>query len=289
MRSTAAKMQKNLVYERLELPLLRHADELLGEDAPNTIELRHSLAAEFETMYMVSNSAGQCVGLVQIVPRKQTSFITVFVAPPHRRQGIGSAILHYAQARVMEFGTVQIMTDFISGSESATGFARHHGYNRSFSSAFMKHDKGKFILESMPARAYIDADYDQAHKLYAEAFHDMRMRVGDFPDSKVEQPSEKSRKAWCDDAENRYTYESCGQIVGHGHLEGNEIGSVSIRIDQQGKGIGRNFVKYLCNELYGKGHSEITLWCVTGNNARYLYDSLGFEAVFVSEFAKKLC
>ncbi|CAK7050279.1 GNAT family N-acetyltransferase [Tissierella sp.] len=78
------------------------------------------------------------------------------------------------------------------------------------------------------------------------------------------------------EAENRYTYFIDGETVGHGWLEGNEIGSISVRIDMQGKGIGRKFAKYLCNELYNRG-----------NKARYLYESLGFEELYVSEFARK--
>lgn len=48
-----------------------------------------------------------------------------------------------------------------------------------------------------------------------------------------------------------------GEIAGYGYLEGNEIESVSVRRDLQGKGIGKKFTKHLCNELYNRGKKEI--------------------------------
>lgn len=151
----------------------------------------------------------------------------------------------------------------------------------------MKHTEGKFEIGQLPVRTYSDEDYLQGHALYAQAFHEMRIKVGDFPESMVEQPSEKNRQGWNADATNRFTWEENGEIVAHGHLEGNEIGSVSVRTDLQGQGIGKNFVMYLCNEIYNRGYKEVVLWCVVGNNARKLYDSLGFRELYVAEFAYK--
>lgn len=115
----------------------------------------------------------------------------------------------------------------------------------------------------------------------------MRVSVGEFPDSKVANTSKQIRDQWKQDAKNRYTYFIDGEIVGHGRLVDNEIGSISVRKDMQGKGIGKRFIKFLCNELYNRGNNEIYLWCVEGNKARNLYDSLGFEELYVSENAIK--
>lgn len=153
------------------------------------------------------------------------------------------------------------MTNFHADNEVSKRFARRFGYERQFSSAYMKHTVGRFAISELPVRLYIDEDYPQSHALYAQAFHEMRIKVGDFPDSMVEPPSEKNRQAWNADAANRFTYEENDEIAGHGHIEGNEIGSVSVRTDLQGHGI--------------------------GNNARKLYDSLGFRELYIAEFAYK--
>ena len=42
------------------------------------------------------------------------------------------------------------------------------------------------------------------------------------------------------------------------------------------------------NRILEKDEDEPTLWCVVGNNkARRLYDSLGFEEIWIEAFAKK--
>lgn len=64
---------------------------------------------------------------------------------------------------------------------------------RSFSSTYMKHSGGKFSSEVIPVRHYCDEDYPDAFKLSTEAFHEMRVSVEDFPDSKVGEPSKQSR------------------------------------------------------------------------------------------------
>ncbi|WP_217492818.1 GNAT family N-acetyltransferase [Bacillus sp. FJAT-27264] len=78
-----------------------------------------------------------------------------------------------------------------------------------------------------------------------------------------------------------------GEIFAYSHISGNEISSISVRTDLQGLGIGRRFVMYLCNEIYRRGNATVTLWCVVGNDARNLYDSLGFKEKYTMEFVRK--
>ncbi len=260
--------------------------EMLLQDNGTSEDLCWAVDMEPETLTAVYLDE-KLVGLVQIEPGKNTSSLVVFVSPKYRCKGIGHAIAMYGEQVLSEIQPKEIITNYLANNENSKKFAKKHGYGRSFSSACMKHTDGRFEIDELPVRQYCDSDYPQSHKLYAEAFHEMRVSVGDFPNSEVQQPSEKNRKAWNDDSINRYTYIESGEIAGHGHLEGNEIGSISVKIDLQGKGIGRNFMKYLCNEIYNRGHNEVILWCVVGNKARNLYDSLGFKELYVSEFSYK--
>lgn len=259
---------------------------MIAEDKGVSDYLPKDLELESE-MITVAYLEKEIVGLVQLEPNKDTSFIVVFVSINHRNRGIGNALIKYAEDYLKEIQTKTIMASYSVNNENSMRFARKHGYERYFSSTYMKHAGGEFSSELIPVRHYCDEDYPDAFKLSAEAFHEMRVSVGDFPDSKVGEPSKQSRDEWKQDSKNRYTYFIDGEIVGYGCLEGNEIGSISVRRDMQGKGIGKKFVKYLCNELYNRGNKEIFLWCVVGNKARYLYESLGFEELYVSEFAMK--
>lgn len=260
--------------------------KLLHEDVKASEEFLWALESEPHTLKVVY-LGDTIVGVAEIISGERASFLSVFVAPQYRHEGIGKAVAEFYEDK-LEKEAQKIITNFHADNEDSKSFARKLGYQRQFSSAYMKYTEGKFNISDVPVRLYTDEDYSKAHALYAQAFHEMRVRVGDFPNSTVEQPSEKNRQAWNEDAPNCFTYEQNGEIAGYGHLEGNEIGSVSVRTDLQGKGIGRKFVKYLCNEIYDRGYKEVILWCVVGNYARRLYESLGFKEMYVAEFDCKL-
>ena len=169
----------------------------------------------------------------------------------------------------------------------AKTFANKKGFMRKFSSTFMRYIGKSFDLPEISVRKYCDEDYEAAHELYAIAFHEMRMRVGDFPDSVVQKPSEEMRALWAKSANERLVYTIDGEIVGYAHFEGNEIGSIAIKSGYQGQGLGQNFVKYICNAILSDGYSSVDLYCVVGNKARLLYDLLGFQAIYTAEYAIK--
>jgi mycothiol synthase len=151
----------------------------------------------------------------------------------------------------------------------------------------MKYTGNRFDITEQLIRNYCDKDYDSAHEMYAKAFHEMRVSVGDFPDSIIERPSENMRKYWAKTADERFVYIHDDVIVGYAHIDGDEIGSVSVRSQYQGQGIGQNFVKYICNKILDNGNDEVSLYCVLGNKARRLYDRLGFQEVYTAEYATK--
>ena len=274
-----------LLYKSISKNEYDEVRELLSQDIETSEEFLWALENEPKTLTVVYME-GKIVAVARIIPGRKVSCLIVFVAPKYRCKGIGQAVVQHCEDELhKESG--KIMTNFHGDNEVAKRFAKRLGYERQFSSACMKHTEGKFEIGKLPVRTYSDEDYLQGHALYAQAFHEMRIKVGDFPDSMVEQPSEKNRQGWNADATNRFTWEENGEIVAHGHLEGNEIGSVSVRTDLQGHGIGKKFVMYLCNEIYNRGYKEVVLWCVVGNNARKLYDSLGFRELYVAEFAYK--
>jgi ribosomal protein S18 acetylase RimI-like enzyme len=230
----------------------------------------------------------ELVALAQVEMSIPQSYLSIFVAPLFRRQGLGSAIVKYAEDILKEGGTKTIMSSFHANNKSSLAFARKHGFNNYFSSAFMQQTAEPFTLESLPVRPYTDEDYIASQALSGVAFHDMRVRVGCFPDSVITKPSEKGREEWKKDGGNHFVYEVNGEIIAHGHLCGNELSSISVRTDFQGRGIGKKFTMYLCNEICRRGNKTIELWCVVGNYARNLYESLGFKEKYIAEFPLKI-
>lgn len=228
----------------------------------------------------------QLVGIVQLIIDKN-AFLYIFITPEFRYKGIGWNAFKLCEERLYSNGVEKITTTYRTENTQSKAFANKLGYTRNFSSAYMKYSGDRFDIPEQLIREYCDKDYDSAHEMYAKAFHEMRVNVGDFPDSVIEQPSENMRKYWAKTADERLVYIRDGIIVGYAHIDGNEIGSVSVRYQYQGQGIGRNFVKYICNKILDEGNDAVSLYCVIGNKARNLYDSLGFQEVYIAEYASK--
>ncbi|WP_028549655.1 GNAT family N-acetyltransferase [Paenibacillus sp. UNC451MF] len=273
-------------YEHFSEKDYNAARELLGYDVDAGENILRVLVEE-PKLFITAFIENKLVALAQVNEPASQTYLTVFVDPQFRRQGIGSAMVMHAENQLRAGGTQKIRSSFRAGHQSSLAFAYKLGYDKYFSSSYMQLTSDTFALEKLPVRLYTDEDYLASQSLYAAAFHEMRVRVGCFPDSVIAQPSEKERRAWKEDAENRFVYEINGEIVAYSHLSGNELSSISVRTDFQGLGIGRKFVMYLCNEIYQRGSTTVNLWCVVGNYARSLYDSLGFKEKYIMEFMRK--
>lgn len=228
----------------------------------------------------------QLVGIAQLEEGKR-AYLYVFINPIYRSKGIGSKAIMLCEDKLLSSGTEEVMATYNCVDVMAKTFANKNGFTRKFASTFMRYLGEGFDLPELSVRNYCDEDYEAAHELYAIAFHEMRMRVGDFPDSVVEPPSEKMREHWAKTADERLVYVLNEEIVGYAHLEGNEIGSISIKSKYQEQGIGKRFMKYICNAILSDGNSSVDLYCVVGNKARLLYDHLGFQAIYTGEYAIK--
>ncbi|MBO4452621.1 MAG: GNAT family N-acetyltransferase [Clostridia bacterium] len=230
---------------------------------------------------------GTVIGLAYIEDDDEEGFIYVYIFDEYRNKGYGYKAAKAAEG-MLKSSPGKIVTGIRNGDDTAKKFCEKLGYRAWFSSAAMKYSGGKFEDGDIPVRQYTDADFIDSFVLAEEAFHKMRVETGLFPDSKVDEPDEESRKFMAESAERRYVYEVGGEIVGYGKLDGDELDVVCIKIAQQGKGYGRKLVKHLVNVMIDKGIKEPLLWCVVGNNkARKLYESLGFVEVGRADYSLK--
>ena len=216
------------------------------------------------------------------------AFLYIYIFPAYRRMGYGKAAAQLLEQKLYACNPANISTYYRTDDSIAYAFAKACGYIKEYSSDYMVYSGPHFELAVVPVRQYQDEDYSEAHSLYAEAFHLMRLSTGCFPDSVPEPPSEKGRKYWSETTDERLVYLNGEEIVGYAHIEGSEIGSVSVKPDCQSKGVGKAFVKYIVNMLLDVGYENISLYCVVGNNrARHLYDKLGFKQMYRNDYAKK--
>lgn len=228
----------------------------------------------------------KAVGLAQMI-RGEMAFAYVYIFPKYRRNGYGQAAFALLEQQLRDGGAKKIVTSYGSGDALAAAFAARCGFHKQFESDYMVYEGPGFPPEENHVREYRDEDYPAAHRMYAEAFHRMRLETGWFPDSVPEPPSERMRRYWAETAGERLVWEEDGRIAGYAHIDGNELGSISVHPEMQGKGIGRRFVKEVINRILAECEM-VSLYCVVGNDkARSLYDSLGFLPVYRSDYAVK--
>lgn len=238
-----------------------------------------------EDVYAVCDQ-DEVVGLSYMIGGAE-GFLYVYIFPQYRNRGYGWAAARMSERRMDSSKLESVTTCYDRNNEAAREFARACGFVKEFSSAYMKYKGELFEEKILPVRQYRDEDYGEAQKLSAEAFHQMRLGTGCFPDSIPEEPSAEMRQHWADTAEERYVYVLGDEIVGYAHIDGAELSCVAIKVARQGEGLGREFVQFLVNRLLEKGYNEPFLYCVVGNKARHLYDSLGFRKAACGEYAKK--
>jgi mycothiol synthase len=241
--------------------------------------------ADMITMYSIWND-NDLVGVAQLKEGGK-AFVYVFIDTRYRCNGIGDRALILCEQILRDAGADTIMTYYRIDHDASKSFAKKHGYIRSFSSTYMKYNSDKFDIPFLSIREYNDEDYESTHDMYARAFHEMRTRVGEFPDSVIEQPNEYMRKHWDSTKKERLVYVQDNEIIGYAHVVKNVIGSISIKSKYQGQGIGRMFMKFICNKIFEEGYKEVSLYCVVGNWAKLLYDGLGFVEIYTFEYALK--
>lgn len=227
------------------------------------------------------------VGLALLYEGKH-AFLYIYIFPAYRHMGYGKAAVQLLEQKLCVCNPADISTYYRTDDPIAYTYANDCGYIKEYSSDYMVYSGPHFEPAATPVRQYQDEDYSEAHSLYAEAFHLMRLSTGCFPNSVPESPSEKGRKYWSETTDERLVYLNGEEIVGYAHIEGSKIGSVSVKPDYQSKGVGKAFVKYIVNMLYDIGYENISLYCVVGNDrARHLYDELGFKQVYRNDYAKR--
>ena len=238
-----------------------------------------------ENLFSICNE-NNLVGAA-LIHEGEKPFLSLYVDSPYRGKGIGGMAFSVCEQILQDAKAEIILTSYRTDNGVSKLFAEKRGFKRNFSSTFMKYNGVRFDIPVLPIREYKDDDYDSAYEMYSKAFHEMRIRVGDFPDSVIGQPNSTMREQWELTKKERLVYLHGDEIVGYSHVVGNEVASISVKSQYQGKGIGRMFMKFIINRLLEDGNKTVSLYCVVGNWAKRLYDSLGFADEYTVEYASK--
>ena len=230
---------------------------------------------------------GEVIGLAYIEDDEE-AFVYVYIFEEHRGKGYSYPAALAAERSIKASPLKSIQTGYDANNALAKKLAEKCGYAPGFASAIMKYGGEKLAEKPLPIRAYRDEDFLEAYTLTDEAFHNMRLGTGFFPDSKLTPPTDKERAHWSETASERFVYEKVGEIVGCGRICEDTVSFIAIKIARQGEGFGRDFVIYLTNRLLEKDAGMARLWCVVGNDkARKLYESLGYRETDRAEYLFK--
>ena len=211
--------------------------------------------------------------------------MTLYVDPEKRRTGIGTLLLNTLEQEMRLEGIREAVCDYLV-NDTEKEFLKHHGYQSWFHSNLMTYSGERLPSSSFDISSYTDSNYMKVQKIYSEAFHRMRVSVG--LKSELSKPSEDERESYARNAKDILVMRVDDEIKASARIEGNEIDSIAVAVDQQGKGYGKTLLAHAVNLLLDRGNPEITLWVVEGNPARTLYEHAGFIACRRHEFVHKI-
>lgn len=270
-----------LIFESLKTSP-RGLIDLSFDELDLSIECQRAL--EDQVYLMVDKQVA--VGLIHMI--QEDGFMYIYIKAEYRTRGYGRQGFEWAYGQMPLGKRKKIMTTYRQADCVSKNIARHWGFKRQFSSTHMVYKGETFETEALSIRPYNHDDYDQAHGMYALAFHKMRMAVGDFPESKVAPKNDRTRNGWAQTSQYRYIYSQDQEILGYGHCRDGEIKSVAIGVDHHRKGHGRRFIKGLCNIILEEGYGQVNLSCVQGNPAMALYQALGFQTLDEADYAVRI-
>lgn len=251
----------------------------IGFDADG--EFLSCVSQNDEDIYAI-RSADETIGLA-LAAKGEPSFLYVYIFPPYRNKGFGTAATQ--QLEQMLGDAIQTCCRF--DDAPALHFLLRMGYGQDFISSYMVCNCTTHALADVPIRPYRTADFEAAHCLTAEAFHKMRLASGQFPNSVIAEPDAETENEWTETAHRRFVYESDGAVIGLLELGDGIIETVAVAPAFQNKGIGTLLVQFAVNRLMEEENTQVGLYCVVGNPARYLYEKLGFSEQYRNIYALK--
>ena len=281
-------MEHDAVFDTVTLCRTEQAPAFLPQIDPADADAEfYQAVAENDDEFYTVCCAEEPVGLACISDEGPDSLLYIYIFAPHRNKGYGSAAAYKAEELLHTPAMRTVNTFFDSRNEAAVHFAQKCGFVTGYASACMVYEGKAFALAPLPVRPYTDGDFTEAFTLSAEAFHQMRLSTGWFPNSTVAAPSEETRQHWAETADERFVYVQEGEIVGYARIDGAELDTAAVKIAQQGKGYGTAFIQYLVNRILEQTGEPPFLYCVVGNRARKLYEKLGFRETACNAYAKK--
>ncbi len=105
--------------------------EVFAYDSPHNVPalVIEKKLAQGDGLFLVARLDQSVVGTVMAGYDGHRGWIySLAVLPDQRRNGIGSRLVHHAEARLAERGCIKVNLQIVEGNEAAAEFYERHGY-----------------------------------------------------------------------------------------------------------------------------------------------------------------
>ncbi|MBP1042850.1 GNAT family N-acetyltransferase [Vagococcus sp. BWB3-3] len=249
----------------------------------------------YSTMFKESADNGQCIWVVYLKTQltgvlfhdglQRGTELTIFVDPAYRNRGIGTYLLSLADQMFRENESVErAKCAYLDQDNTSRSFLLAANYQRDYAMFLMERDTQLLpIKESLAEiRPYHDNDYLIFQSLLESVFYKLRQRLG-YP-LWYREASERDRRRFLADKGNRYVMLVKGEIIAVGVLFDNILEAIAVKPAFQNQGFGSIFISFLVNKLIARGAEKVQLWVDDGNEAKQLYELLGFNQLALYHF-----
>lgn len=206
-------------------------------------------------------------------------FVFIYIAPEHRRKGIGTYAYKKAESRLKSIGCNWWSS--YPGSEVADCFAISVGFDYTNTNSYLVHDGRNVSVCTDGVRICRIEDYPAAPDIWSKEYAAMHIRIG-LPYKKKELSAEERKKEFddfCKKLNNYFVIEIENKIIGIGSLfdDNSGIGSLAVDSAYSGNGYGTRLAAFLTNECIKRGCPNPCIYCETGNdNAMHIYKKIGY-------------
>ncbi|MFE2725860.1 GNAT family N-acetyltransferase [Kitasatospora sp. NPDC059327] len=227
---------------------------------------------------LVLDAAGAVVGRAWVHGGRRSK---VDVHPAHRGEGLGGALLDWAEARARQLGSERISQTLLDGDRAAVELLRARGYGAFVTQWLLEIElPAEPVVSAPPAgvtvRPFRRGDEHAAYRLTEDAFDEWQVR-------------RKPYEEWARHTVERAAFAPAlsplafadGQLVGavlsldvpesgEGYVE-----RVAVRRDHRDRGIARTLLQEAFRSFHRHGRRSCTLWTHSETGALSLYERVG--------------
>ncbi|MCA0972124.1 GNAT family N-acetyltransferase [Halobacillus litoralis] len=211
--------------------------------------------------------------------------MSLYIDPEYRRSGLGANLYKETEKLIAERDSDFVSVYLSESQEDGLQFAESMGFVKWWSSPELIYRGKPFSKTNGEFVKYDNVLYESFRKVVQDAYYDLHEKVDIKPytasDDIVKQYQLKNK-------DRVYVVVQGEEVVASVTVGDGEIENLMVAPDHQGKGYGREALKFGVNTLLSEGYPEVRLCYVTGNEAaENLYSSIGFERLHTTHVCRK--